>query len=223
MTFIVAIFRFLTAAFALAGTSQTWMFGQSQNLVYFTHQTNLLIAITFIWAGFASILRGVQPPAWLKGGLTLNIIITGLVAWLVLPPADPATETYIWGMASTTMVHIIVPIMASIDFLLFDEHRRFSWSYALTWLIYFPVYLAFVLVRALVFHATGPASDGSPYPYGFINLDKLGLNQFVINCGIYLGLFFVLALIIVIVDKALPQRTPLTGTVANAPRFKRSR
>ncbi|WP_418969508.1 Pr6Pr family membrane protein [Alloscardovia omnicolens] len=223
MTFIVALFRFATAFFALAGTSKTWLMGETQNLVYFTHQTNLLIAAVFVWAGCASILRGVQPPAWLKGALTLNIIITGLVAWLVLPPANPATQFYVFGIASSTMVHIIVPIMASLDFLLFDEHRRFKWLDSLTWLIYFPVYLAFILIRAKVFHAVGPESDGSPYPYGFINLDKLGLQHFVTNCAMYLAIFFVLALIMVVVDKALPQRTALTGSSTNASRLKKVR
>lgn len=223
MIYFVALFRFAVAFFALAGTSKTWMLGQTQNLVYFTHQTNLLIAIVFIWAGFASLLKGIQPPAWLKGALTLNIIITGLVAWLVLPPDDPATQTYIFGIALNTMVHVIVPIMASIDLVFFDEHRRFKWLDALTWMIYFPVYLAFVLIRAKVFHGVGPSADGSPYPYGFINLDKLGLQQFVLNCAMYLAIFFVLALIIVVLDKALPARTPLTGTSSSAARLKRAR
>ncbi|PKZ15071.1 hypothetical protein CYJ32_06155 [Alloscardovia omnicolens] len=223
MTLFVALFRFATASFALAGTSKTWFFGETQNLVYFTHQTNLLIAAIFIWAGCASLLRGVQPPAWVKGALTLNIIITGLVAWLVLPAPDMSKQLYIFGIPTITMVHIIVPIMATVDFLLFDEHRRFILLDSLTWLIYFPVYLAFVVIRAKVFHAVGPEADGSPYPYGFINLDKLGLQHFVINCAVCLGIFFVLALIIVLIDKALPKRTVLTGSSVNAARLKKVR
>ncbi len=223
MTIIVALFRFVVAALALAGTSRAWFFGEAQNLVYFTYQTNLLIAFTFIWAGLAGLLRGVQPPAWLKGALTLNIIITGLVAWLVLPPDNPATVFRIFGVPSNLLAHILVPILTTVDFVLFDEHRRFKWLDSLTWLIYFPVYLAFVVIRARVFHGVGPAAGGNPYPYGFIDLDKLGIQQFLLNCVIYLSIFFVLALIIVVVDKALPARTPLTGTSPRAARFKRIR
>ncbi|TCD53909.1 hypothetical protein EJ419_06570 [Alloscardovia theropitheci] len=223
MTILVSLFRFAVAAMALAGTCRAWFYGDTQNLVYFTYQTNLLIAFLFIWAGLAGLLRGVQPPAWLKGMVTLNIIITGLVAWIVLPPDDPAAVFRIFGIPSNLLAHILVPICAAIDFVLFDEHRRFKWVDALTWLIYFPIYLAFVVIRALVFHGVGPAAGGNPYPYGFIDLAKLGIQQFALNCVIYLAIFFVLALIIVVVDKALPARTVLTGSSPRAARFKRIR
>ncbi|MFD0704433.1 Pr6Pr family membrane protein [Alloscardovia venturai] len=223
MTYLVALFRFVTAFFALAGTSKSWLLGEPVNLVFFTHQTNILLGILFIWGGFASLLKGIQPPAWLKGMVTLNIIITGLVAWLVLPPADLSQQLYIFGIPVSTMVHIITPIMATIDFIFFDEHRRFKWLDALTWLIYFPAYIAFIYIRALIFHGIGPGDGNSPYPYGFINLDKLGTMGVVTNCAVYLAIFFVLALIIVVIDKALPKRTALTGTAQNASRFAKIR
>lgn len=223
MTYFVALFRLVTAYFALAGTAKTWLLGQPVNLVYFTHQTNLLIAFLFIWGAFASVLKGIQPPAWLKGMATLNIIITGLVAWLVLPPANMSEQLFVLGIPGNVSTHIIVPIMATVDFLLFDEHRRFKWLDSLTWLIYFPIYITFVFVRALVFHGVGPATDGSPYPYGFINIDKLGAQHVATNCAIYLGIFFILALIIVAIDKALPKRSPLTGSAPDASHFKRIR
>lgn len=223
MTYFVALFRFVTAYFALAGTARTWFFGDYTNLVFFTHQTNILIAILFIWGGFASILKGIQPPAWLKGMVTLNIIITGLVAWLVLPPADMSQQLFVLGVPGNVSTHIIVPIMATIDFLLFDEHRRYKWKDALTWLIYFPIYIAFVFTRALVFHGVGPGDGGSPYPYGFINIDMLGAQKVALNCVIYLAIFLVLALIIVAIDKILSKRTPLTGSAPDASHFKKIR
>ncbi len=212
MRFIAGIYRLTIAFFCFAGTYETWLVGKTSNLVYFTHETNIALGIVMIWAGFASLLKGVQPPAWLKGMLTLNIIITGLVAWLVLPPTDPADELYAFGIATHTMAHVIVPIMAVADFLIFDEHRKFKWHYTFSWMLYYPIYLAFVLIRAHFLPNGGPGNDGSPYPYDFINLPKLGMHQFVTNCAVYLGIFFVLAWILFIIDHALPRKTKLTGT-----------
>lgn len=204
--FFVAIFRLAVAFFAIVGTFEAWTGENPTKLVYFTFQTNIVLGIVMAWAGLATLLRGVQPPAWLKGCLTLYAAITGLVAWLVLDPADPATTPVLFGIMTSTMVHIIVPIGAALDFILFDPHRRYQWTYALQWLAYFPLYLAFVLIRAQIYPHSGPGNGGDPYPYPFINLPSIGWEQFLINIVFYLVAFLVLGLIIVGIDKALPAK-----------------
>lgn len=208
-TLFVSVYRFAAAIFCFAGTMEFWLMHAGNKIVYFTYQTNIALGVIMLWAGAATLLRGVQPPAWLKGCLTLYIVVTGLVAWLVLPPSPPTTPV-VCGLMTTTMAHVITPIMAVIDFVLFDAHRRFAWHYALTWLIYLPVYLGFVLVRAHFWPHSGPADGGSPYPYGFIDLPALGWTRFGINIGIYLGVFFALGLLLVIIDRILPAKTRLT-------------
>ncbi|MCI1664457.1 MAG: Pr6Pr family membrane protein [Bifidobacterium crudilactis] len=164
MRFLAALYRFVIAFFCFAGTYEAWLSGIGNRWVFFTVQTNVLLGVVMLWAGAATLLKGIQPPAWIKGALTLNIIVTGLVAWFVLPPSDPATTAFAFGVMTTTMAHIIVPIMASVDFLVFDPHRRFPWHYTLSWLIYFPFYLAFVLIRAQIWPHSGPGASGNPYP-----------------------------------------------------------
>ncbi|MDN6522295.1 MAG: Pr6Pr family membrane protein [Bifidobacterium crudilactis] len=210
MRFIAALYRFVIAFFCFAGTYEAWLSGIGNRWVFFTVQTNVLLGVVMLWAGAATLLKGIQPPAWIKGALTLNIIVTGLVAWFVLPPSDPATTAFAFGVMTTTMAHIIVPIMASVDFLVFDPHRRFPWHYTLSWLIYFPFYLAFVLIRAQIWPHSGPGASGNPYPYGFIDLQALGWQRTALNCVEYLGAFFVLALVLFLIDRILPKRTPLT-------------
>lgn len=204
--FLVALFRLAVAAFAIAGTFEAWTGEIPAKFVYFTFQTNIALGIVMAWAGLATLLRGIQPPAWLKGCLTLYAVITGLIAWLILDPADPATTPVLWGMMTSTMVHIIVPIGAALDFLLFDPHRRLTWLHAVQWLIYFPLYLGFVLIRAQIAPHSGPGNGGDPYPYPFINLPNIGWQQFLINIVVYAAAFLVLGLIIVGIDKALPAK-----------------
>lgn len=210
MRFAAGIFRLLTAFFALAGTHETWLLGEVKNLAFFTHETNIALGLVMIWAGFASLLKGVQPPAWLKGCLTLYISITGLVAWLVLAPTVIGPDTVrVAGIPCVWMVHIIAPIMAVADFLLFDPHRRYRWHYTLTWLLYFPAYLAMILVRAAIWPTSALDGD-SPYPYPFVDLAKLGWAQLGVNIAIYLAVFFGLALVLFLIDRVLP-RKPLLG------------
>lgn len=123
-----------------------------------------------------------------------------------MPPDDPAYVPQVIGIMTNTMLHKIAPIMALIDFLLFDPHRRFRWHYMFSWLMYFPAYLAFVLIRAAIWPGSGPAAGGSPYPYDFINLDKLGWQGFGISCGRLALAFLVISLIVWVLDRALPNK-----------------
>ena len=146
--------------------------------------------------------------------LTHNILITGIVTAAILPPTDPAGLVFIsWlpGIPLVRMVHVIAPILATVDFLVFDEHKRYPWSYAFWWLLYFPVYLAFVLVRAQIWPNSGPEKGGNPYPYGFVNLRELGWAGLGKNIVIYMAAFCIAGLLLCLIDHVLPRRTPLTG------------
>ena len=210
MNYVAGVFRLIIAFFAIAGTYPTWTGARAWDWVYFTNQSNMVLGFVMLWAGAASLIRGIQPPAWLKGCVTLYISITGLVAWLILPPAVMGPSTvYVLGLPTVTMVHVITPIMSCIDFVLFDEHRRFPWHYTLSWLLYFPLYLAFVLIRVAVFPGQ-TLSSGEMYPYPFVDLDALGWKQLGVNIVTYLAAFFVLGLVLFLVDKILPKQ-PLLG------------
>lgn len=139
MRFIVALWRFAIAGFCFVGTYEAW--SKPQFWVYFTFQTGFVLGIVMLWSGAATLLKGIQPPAWLKGCLTVYAIVTALVAFFLTPPDDPAYVPQVIGIMTNTMLHKIAPIMAVIDFVLFDPHRRFRWHYMFSWLAYFPAYL----------------------------------------------------------------------------------
>ena len=210
MRYFVGVFRLAIAFCGFVGTFEAWWLGESSMWVYFTFQTNFVLALVMVWAGAATLLKGTQPPAWLKGCLTLYIAITGLVAWFILPPSDPAYTPLVFGLLVTDFSHIIVPITAVADFLLFDEHRRFHWHYAFSWLIYFPLYLVFVLIRAAIWPHSGPGGGGNPYPYEFIDPSAIGWQQLGINIVVYMLAFLVAAALLVLIDRVLPKRAPLT-------------
>ena len=84
MRFIVALWRLAIAGLCFVGTYEAW--SKPQYWVYFTFQTGFVLGIVMLWAGAATLLKGIQPPAWLKGCLTLYAIVTALVAFFLMPP-----------------------------------------------------------------------------------------------------------------------------------------
>jgi multisubunit Na+/H+ antiporter MnhE subunit len=204
MRFIAGLWRFATAFVCFAATSVAFQF--TDHWTYFTYQTGFVLGIIMLWSGAANLIQGQQPPAWLKGCITLYIVITGLVAWFLLPPPNPATSKFVFGVMTNILLHRVVPIMAVIDFILFDEHRRFQWHYIFSWLGYFPFYLAFVLIRAQLWPHSGPEAGGNPYPYAFVDLKNLGWAQLGVNIVGMLIFFVFLGLAIFLIDRILPKK-----------------
>lgn len=192
-----ALFRIAVLVAAVTGVYLTSKDGVAESLVYFTVQSNVLVAVVFAWASWATVRDTAQPPAWLKGGTTLYIAITCLVYNLVL--ADAPFQMGTGGSDfSDQLVHLITPIAAIADWLLFDEHRRFRWATATAWLLYPTGYLGFLLVRGVLL--------GSGYPYPFVDVDVIGYDGLALNVLTYGGSIWMLSLALVAVDRALPGR-----------------
>ncbi|MBO3101000.1 Pr6Pr family membrane protein [Cellulomonas fengjieae] len=199
MDVVVALFRFAVAALALIGTQEIWLRGQLDGLLYFTNQSGLLLAVVMVWGGIASLRHRAQPPGWLKGGVTLFLLITGLVATFVLAPEGADAPSVAFGLTSGQIEHQIDPVAAFLDFLLVDAHRRLRLRHSLYWLGYLLAYVALVTVRGL----------GWPdlaYPYGFVDLGELGWGGLGLNVLLYGAGFWVLGLVIIGIDRLLPAR-----------------
>jgi hypothetical protein len=170
-----------------------------EDYVYFTNQSNLLLAVVMLWGGITVLARRTEPPAWLFGAVTLFILITGLVSYLILDPAPPGEEVVALGLTHDQLVHRLTPIAAFVHFVLLVPHRRLRIRNAAYWLLYPVAYCAFSTVRGLL----SPTSD---YPYGFVDVSELGYGGLVLNVLIYGVGFFVLGLALVGLDRLLPAR-----------------
>lgn len=101
---------------------------------------------------------------------------------------------------TAAMVHVATPLLAA-EFAL-GEHPLYRWRHVPVWLAYFPLYLGFILVRAALAPRSGSGEGGSPYPYGFIDVDQIGWGGLALNIPLYLGAFALLAGLIVLADHA---------------------
>jgi hypothetical protein len=162
-------------------------------LPFFTIQSNVAYGIFAAWAAF----RDRATPAVLKGAVTLYVAITGLVYHLVL--TNPASGFAVGPVQrdlpeaiGNQLLHTVVPLLAVLDWLLFDERGRFRWRYALYWLAFPLGYLAFALLRGLVVDR---------YPYPFINVNDLGYDGVSISSVGFAVAFWLLGLAFVAIDR----------------------
>jgi hypothetical protein len=162
-------------------------------LPFFTIQSNVAYGIFAAWAAF----RGRDTPPALKGAVTLYVAITGLVYHLVLTNqasgfAMAPVHRDLPEAIGNQLLHTVVPLLAVLDWLLFDERGRFRWRYALYWLAFPLAYLAFALLRGLIV---------DKYPYPFIDVTALGYHGVSISSVGFAVAFWILGLLFVAIDR----------------------
>ena len=164
-------------------------------LRYYTLMSNLLIAGYFSVAAVLA-LRGADAPlSNFKGALTMGITVTGLVFHLLL--SDGSFRMGSADAVANQLLHTVTPIMAVLDWLLFNEKGRYGWRSPFLWTILPNLY--FVWATIYGFTSGKRYYDGLRFPYFFMNFDHLGTGRVLRNvltlnlAFIALGFVFVLA------------------------------
>jgi hypothetical protein len=167
-------------------------------LPYFTIQSNIAFGLFAGWAAGQAWRNGdVQVRPAVKGALTLYVTITGLVYHLVL--TNPASGFAVGDVQRSVpeaignqLLHTVVPLLAVLDFLLFDERRRYRWRYAAYWLVFPLGYQVFVVLRGLVV---------GRYPYPFNDVAAIGYDGLAVATVVFGLAFWVLGLALVLADR----------------------
>lgn len=151
---------------------------------YFTYQSNILVIVYFILDIINLIKKKETFYPRFKGSVTTAITVTFLVYHFLLSPTADKYE----GLAylRNLIVHYILPIMTIFDYIIFDKKGIYKIIDPLLWLLLPIIYFAFAVIRARV---GSPFSDGSYYPYFFIDIDKYGLKT-VLRNSFFIVLFF---------------------------------
>lgn len=121
---------------------------------YFTIQSNLLMSVVWLAAGFAR--RDIPVIDYLRAFTTTYVAIVGLVYALLLAPLGAAGGVPVpWA---NVMMHIVVPIVAVVDWIVVGDRHPLRWRALPLVLIYPLVWIVVVLIRG--------ATDGwFPYPF----------------------------------------------------------
>jgi len=203
---IAALFSCGAGLYILSGISGgriRWM-----NLVYFTNLSNLaclifyiyLIAITILGIKKSGVRGAGSPNAFLRGALMMMTTVTMLVyhfmlsatGFVMLINANPLMS------AANALLHYAAPCLVLIDWLLFDEKKRFKAYYPVCWLGIPAIYFIFTVIRA----QTGGAitGTGSRYPYYFLDADALGISGVAVYLLMFAAGFAILGYLFYFID-----------------------
>ena len=170
---------------------------------YFTIQSNIAVA----WATYL-LARGRESDTRffrvLRLDAVLSIAVTGVVHWFLLRPIlDLEGASYL----ADKLLHVVVPLLAVIGWLVFGPRGLVSHADIRPALIWPIGYLLVIL-------ATGTIFDWYPYP--FIDVAEHGLGVVLLNALGITALFLALAYGFVWADRKLPTAKPGDRTRAAA-------
>ncbi|CAN5482295.1 Pr6Pr family membrane protein [soil metagenome] len=151
---------------------------------YFTIQSNIITMVAFLASAFFILSRKKQP-SWvilLRAVATTIIVIVGIVYNTLLSGASLAGSFDLrW---SSNILHVIIPIYALVDWVLFADRKKLPYNKLWIVLIYPIVWLVVILIRG--------ATDGwVPYPfldpatgYGSVALYCIAIAAFTVLFGL---------------------------------------
>lgn len=175
----------------------------SKNLInYFTNLSNLIIlayqGLSLI-AAVVPALRAFTDSSLASYSVTVSIMVTFFIyAFILYPEAkrknDMITDAEKKGKVLTPnclCVHYIVPILSLIYWIAF-EMERIPFIYTV-WSMAIPMaYTVYMCIRAAL-GINLPGRD-TPYPYFYMNLDRLGPRKFTRNFIVSVLFMYVVAL-----------------------------
>jgi len=183
--------------------SSLGLFNRKFNSDFYVYYTNLsnYICFAFMFASLAVTIRLSRKgdgyvslaPAF-KFMCSIMIMVT-LLVYNILLAKDNSAFDYFTSL-NNLLMHLILPIMFILDFVLFYEHGKVRWYYPLLCVIMPLVYVIYVLIRAAI--VKGSASV--IYPYFFLDVDKLGWGGFFIWISVLVVIFIAIGYILYVLD-----------------------
>ncbi len=175
--------------------------------LYYTILSNLFCLLYFLAAGIAVVqaikkdgVRGESTWAiHAKGAVIMAITVTLLIYWFILVGAgfEMAEGT---SPLANLIVHLFVPVLSILDWVVFDPKGRLNRLDPFKWLIIPLCYYIFTVIAAklgMTFY------DGSHYPYFFIDSDVLGWGTVMLSVLGLTAAFLAIGYIVFVADKLL--------------------
>lgn len=181
--YVVLLMRWASGASVIGGLLSYFSF--------FTVLTNTMVAtvLTYSVISRSSKGRSFFLQAWVSSGITVSIIVVGVAYSLLL--------RQLWqphGVAwlANELLHDVMPVLFTLYWWYCVPKGLLRVSHIGVWALYPVLYFAYILLRG---HLLGV------YPYPFIDVGKLGYAQVFLNAGEILAGFFVVALMLVALDR----------------------
>ena len=128
---------------------------------FFTIESNILGVILLVFLGMYNLFVSgdtTKQFAFLRGGVTLYMTMTGIIYVMLLSGNEDALQTTIPWV--NIVLHYVMPAVILADWLAFPPQRYLPFKRAILWVTFPIVYLFYSLIRG---------SFTQWYPYPFIN------------------------------------------------------
>ena len=126
----------------------------------------------------------------------IMILVTFLVYNILL--ANEYTVIGYFTSLSNMLMHVILPIMFILNWVLFYEHNTLKWYHPLLCIIMPLIYVIFIIIRALILNGS---TNSTLYPYFFLDINNLGWSGFFIWILILLVVFVLIGYGLFALDK----------------------
>ncbi|MGE1027457.1 Pr6Pr family membrane protein, partial [Bacillus sp. GMs2/2] len=147
---ITLIIQFVTRA-------QVKPFNPVNFFSFFTIESNILVACILFLSSIGTATFGLSKQfGILRGAVTVYILTTGLIYFLLLRGLEESLQTVIPWV--NVVLHYIMPIVMLLDWTMNPPTKAITWKHAVSWLIFPLLYVVYSLIR-------GPFVDWYPYPF----------------------------------------------------------
>lgn len=134
---------------------------------YFTFQSNLISAAVLVVGAAWLSTPGTREPTWLsvaRAAITSYLAITAIVYNLMLRGLPPSGEEA--AQWTTETLHVVVPIVLLLDWVLAPGRTRLAWKQIATIMIYPIAWIVYTMVRGpLVIDQVKGRETWYPYPF----------------------------------------------------------
>lgn len=159
---------------------------------FFTILTNILVALAFtgpLLGGERRLARW-SASEGVRAAVAMYIVVVGFVYHFMLAPYWRPEGLH---FGANVVLHYVMPVAFVLDWLWFTPKGRLRWIDPVKWLAFPLVYAAWTLVHGLATHW---------WPYGFVNVDELGLARVLATFVGLLVFFLAVGLSLVGLDRA---------------------
>lgn len=196
--------QFYVIAAPLEGAELTkWII---EYFCFFTILTNCLAALAMalpVVAPRSAIGRFLDRPS-VRTAIASYIVIVAVIYHLILRKYwDPKG----WALVADVLLHYGTPAMFVLDWLAFVPKGQVPWRTIVTALSFPLVYIAWTLVH-------GAQTDWYPYP--FVDVASLGLEQVIMNVAGLLGVFLAVTAALTGANRLLRPKQAVRGEAASS-------
>ena len=199
-------FIFQTLIILISGTAvflNVNMFKDIRGFLYYTIISNMFVCIFYLLSVININIRHKSKTERFykyKGLLLLSILCTMIIYNFTISSSN---SVYIGHDFICALVHLVVPLLALIECLFFEDKKVLKYKYLITWGIYMLLYVIFINVYSSL---GGTFLNNDKYPYEIINVDTIGYKQSIINGLIIFGFYELLGIIIIFIDNIVKKQ-----------------